>query len=108
MESDNPLEIRKRLQRIEQVLTAISKPSTNLRPEVAAELKRRTAGMLWDALPGHVATLDLGDGVSISRADDELKWIPLDKRETWDLARVDQMAATQARAVQQPWNPKFP
>lgn len=108
MENRESVEILKSIDTIDQVLTAIAEiPSKNYPNPMADEFKKRLGEMLWPALPGHVAQVNLGEEASISRNPDDLRFIPEAQRETWDLARVDKLGADQSRAMQLEWKPKF-
>ncbi len=65
-------------------------------------------GLLWENLPNHVASLNLGLEVSITRSDKELRMTPLDRRETWDLEKIDQYAGRLSESIMQKWTPIFP
>jgi hypothetical protein len=65
-------------------------------------------GGLWSALPKHVANLELGPDVNIARNEEELRLIPLVKRENWNLQRVDEYAGRLSASIMQQWRPIFP
>ncbi|OGG11499.1 hypothetical protein A2Z00_03585 [Candidatus Gottesmanbacteria bacterium RBG_13_45_10] len=103
-------ESRKILVTVKHILTRISDNKGLYPPNTEQEMRKQIATELfwWKALPKHVATLDLGDGLSISRPDEAIKYIPLAQRETWDLARVDAYASKVAASIQQKWKPIYP
>ncbi len=60
------------------------------------------------ALPSHVSYLDLGDGAVFERTPDQLKNIPEEQRQGWDLKKLDLYAAELAQSLNMDWTPFYP
>jgi hypothetical protein len=103
------VELRKTIIFFQEVLTSLSNAKTKPYPlDAKNELQRNLATMMWERLPKHVVKLDLGDQLSVARPDKDIRYLPLNKRETWDLPHVDQYAAKLSQSIQQEWKPIFP
>ncbi|HUD19503.1 MAG TPA: hypothetical protein VMR81_03610 [Patescibacteria group bacterium] len=103
------VEVRKSIMLFQQVLTSIAESSSKEYSHATQnEMKQRLAALIWKGLPKHVVGIDLGDQLNATRPEDQMKYIPLNQRETWDLPRIDQYAATLSESIKQEWKPIFP
>ena len=108
-ELTSAVEIQKSINRIQQVLTSIAESSSKqYPPAMQNEMKQRLAALMWERLPKHVVTIDLGDQLSATRPEDQIQYLPLNQRETWNLPRIDQYAAKLSESIRQGWKPIFP
>ena len=97
-----------RLKLLDQVLSGLTRTKgMHLSPQNEAELRKKEASMLWDILPSNVASINLGEKVIAEKSEDQLQGIAPNQRETWDLSRVDQFAASLAQQAREIWIPKF-
>lgn len=88
-------------------LSAMSDNHGGSRPDLNPRARKTLAKEMLRSLPGNVTTIDLGEGLTVSRPEEEFQNIPVDQRQAWTLPQVDAYAADLAQSIKEPWVPIF-